>query len=609
MGAQCCGGGEARPGKSETFEQRLDQARSCSLSTGTEAGQATLASCAPARDVQRPPLSHRAAVHIVLCKAGFGVQTTPTSPSPCSEDSQKIHADDLDILNLARRCGAQDMVSLFDSSASIPKVTKRIKQFGRRCQQDDALVLLCSALHDSVGNHPGDDGNGVLQDGDFTGRELGHGLPQLTSVWLQGSDFARCLTTSVPRGTDILIISVGCGMLLPSGLEGPLWAGHRAIALSSFDGDMWDGVFTRCLVSAIDRLDQANTSQVNNSSVGTVIREMLEGGDTNRESPRDLGVRAAPGITSDDIRWPLFPSRSKRYHSTFGSNQGVDEERTVASWNFWRPHTAVGPATVNSSVRAKEAQVHLIVCCLDYQLTPYPLTCSVDGWNMSALARHCGSDLDIVTLSNEEATVANVTAAIGDVGKRCKPGDHLIFFYAGHGANLPDDDGDEDDGLDEAYLLVDEGGRLSSNAILRDDDFAQVLTSSVPRGTSMIIISDCCHSGTMADFNRSVWKGHCAVSVSGCSDWQTSADTGRGGIFTHCLLMAVEQLAAQSPLGFTVGDLCRAAVQADGDAFQSPQDLTVLSAPGVTCDDVAWPLVPSRSYKAPWRRFARQGPH
>lgn len=35
----------------------------------------------------------------------------------------------------------------------------------------------------------------------------------------------------------------------------------------------------------------------------------------------------------------------------------------------------------------------------------------------------------------------------------CEPGDFFVVYYSGHGTNVEDQDGDEEDGNDEALCL------------------------------------------------------------------------------------------------------------------------------------------------------------
>jgi hypothetical protein len=227
----------------------------------------------------------------------------------------------------------------------------------------------------------------------------------------------------------------------------------------------------------------------------------------------------------------------------------------------------------------------------------------------------------IKTLYDRQATTSNVTQAIQEVGRQCAVGDFFIFFYAGHGCQMPDQDGDERDGKDDAYCLVDADGGLSAASFLRDDDFARIVTTNVARGVNILIISDCCHSGTVADFSKCEWKGHRAVSMSGCQDKETSGDTGRGGIFTHSLLIGVEKLNkycgksfvqqptsdVQSRQPYSVGTLFRAALDSDDRMFKSPQHLSIQAVPGLGFDAMRWPLVPPKDYQAPWNQSHAAG--
>ena len=87
----------------------------------------------------------------------------------------------------------------------------------------------------------------------------------------------------------------------------------------------------------------------------------------------------------------------------------------------------------------------------------------------------------------------------------------LLIYYSGHGASLHDWSGDEQDGRDEAfvfrdgYVVDDEAERL-----VKDNNCEQV-----------ILISDCCHSGTIWD--DAVTGNVC--SISACSDNETAKQT------------------------------------------------------------------------------------
>jgi hypothetical protein len=81
-----------------------------------------------------------------------------------------------------------------------------------------------------------------------------------------------------------------------------------------------------------------------------------------------------------------------------------------------------------------------------------------------------------------------------------KPGDTILFYFSGHGAQAPDLDGDEGGGLDEIFLPRDAkgwNGAIGSveNAIL-DDEFRAFALRAGRSGVRLIAILDACHSGT-----------------------------------------------------------------------------------------------------------------
>jgi uncharacterized caspase-like protein len=109
---------------------------------------------------------------------------------------------------------------------------------------------------------------------------------------------------------------------------------------------------------------------------------------------------------------------------------------------------------------------------------------------------------DITTILDEKATRSNIRAALESLGKRSKPGDWVIFFYAGHGAQAQSLDPTETDGLDEFLAL---GGfsvaRPDTEQYVLDDDLRGWLVNFFPTTVNVLQIADACHSGTL---NRSL---------------------------------------------------------------------------------------------------------
>jgi hypothetical protein len=194
--------------------------------------------------------------------------------------------------------------------------------------------------------------------------------------------------------------------------------------------------------------------------------------------------------------------------------------------------------------------------------------------------------------------------AIRQIGQRCKPNDVFFLFYSGHGTSVTDLDGDEVDGHDEAYVLCDsQTGQAippQGDSLMTDDELVTLLGQSLNPRVKVIVVSDCCHSGSICDFKKQIWKGRRAVSISGCRDTQTSGDTGNGGICTHSLLLAVEQMQKKGLQSYNMAALFRETVLIDDSVFHSPQDITVDTSPGFSQSEMDWPLVPKTPYTAPY---------
>jgi len=102
----------------------------------------------------------------------------------------------------------------------------------------------------------------------------------------------------------------------------------------------------------------------------------------------------------------------------------------------------------------------------------------------------------IKVLLNEQATAANIQKQFKEwLIDGTQPGDRVFFSYAGHGSQLPDDNGDEADKLDETIAPFDIVRRTGANQI-RDDAFEK-LTQQLS-GRLVVMLFDSCHSGTIS---------------------------------------------------------------------------------------------------------------
>lgn len=94
-------------------------------------------------------------------------------------------------------------------------------------------------------------------------------------------------------------------------------------------------------------------------------------------------------------------------------------------------------------------------------------------------------------LTNERATKRVMIEKLTWLLSGASKGDLLIFYFSGHGSQVPDVQGEESDGIDEVICPHD----FSIDCMIRDDDFRKAL-SKLPAGVNLDIILDSCFSGT-----------------------------------------------------------------------------------------------------------------
>jgi len=115
--------------------------------------------------------------------------------------------------------------------------------------------------------------------------------------------------------------------------------------------------------------------------------------------------------------------------------------------------------------------------------------CENDARDMQRIAEAAGVEKTQVLLT-KDATADAVRSAIGAAAKELHSGDFLFMTYSGHGGQVPDTNGDEkEDAKDETWVLFDRQ--------LVDDELYELWSEFEP-GTRIFLLSDSCHSGTVA---------------------------------------------------------------------------------------------------------------
>lgn len=112
--------------------------------------------------------------------------------------------------------------------------------------------------------------------------------------------------------------------------------------------------------------------------------------------------------------------------------------------------------------------------------------CESDATDMEAIASSRGFETEM--LLTKKATRKNLRKKLECLADRMKAGDLLVVSYSGHGGQVPDINGDEDDDLDETWCLYD-GEFL-------DDELFELWVKFRP-GVRILLFSDSCHSGTV----------------------------------------------------------------------------------------------------------------
>ncbi|MFZ1404742.1 MAG: caspase family protein, partial [Anaerolineae bacterium] len=101
-----------------------------------------------------------------------------------------------------------------------------------------------------------------------------------------------------------------------------------------------------------------------------------------------------------------------------------------------------------------------------------------------------------VLLINEQATRQAITAAWHGLTEQTQAGDTVFIQYSGHGSQMRDVHGDEEDGMDETILPHDTRDPGRQVFDITDDEIKEWVDALLAKTDNVVLLFDCCHSAS-----------------------------------------------------------------------------------------------------------------
>lgn len=167
------------------------------------------------------------------------------------------------------------------------------------------------------------------------------------------------------------------------------------------------------------------------------------------------------------------------------------------------------------------SNIYILIICYVPEIAKYK--------NMDILANEILSSFKMIANKNNKKinvvdiiTSVNRNKCISGLNKMAKylnePDNKGIVYYFGHGCQVKDRNGDEDDGMDEKWATQN----------ILDDELSYIF-NNINKTSVLYMFSDSCSSGSMIDkkLNNKNW-----VTISSANDKQDALTTSDGGAFT-----------------------------------------------------------------------------
>ena len=185
--------------------------------------------------------------------------------------------------------------------------------------------------------------------------------------------------------------------------------------------------------------------------------------------------------------------------------------------------------------------------------TRWLLDAGVDPEHIKLLLDDEEAREDLGALAAQQATLARVRAGLDWLRRMARSDDLVFVFFAGHGYQGEDDNGDEADGVDEFLVVYDTLRDCLEASSLRDDEFGYFLDRV--ESEHVMVVFDSCYSGGQSrslssgtrplpgsfDIFQDFSLDGKLILAAASEDQKALEDETLGhGVFTHYLLRGLE---------------------------------------------------------------------
>ncbi|KAJ3322650.1 60S ribosomal protein L8B [Boothiomyces sp. JEL0866] len=154
----------------------------------------------------------------------------------------------------------------------------------------------------------------------------------------------------------------------------------------------------------------------------------------------------------------------------------------------------------HTKVREEKPKKRALLIGINYVGQTHELSgCYNDVEEMKKYLEKVGFD-EFMVMTDEQTgdlypTKVNICKAFRWLVADAHPHDTFFLHFSGHGGSIKDEDGDESDGYDETLFPVD----YLQEGVLIDDDIHMMVVKTLPPGSKLTSVFDCCHSGSLLD--------------------------------------------------------------------------------------------------------------